>query len=209
MGDVYSYWAVNGDPGKWKEALNCYESADILMPNNAVILNKWALALMLSGDYAGARQKLSKSHEADVDWIQTTYYIGLLDVYERCYCSAGYCFVYPVNQNTSNFGSYIGFCSQLSLYGGLDKVVEELKVYSGCHPDDWTGRALLGIAEVYGDRLLDAEVSFRKAARAVSTENAGMLKGIITVMGMENKDFQPIAQDIADSLVGKIPGSSK
>jgi hypothetical protein len=103
----------------------------------------------------------------------------------------------------------MNFCSQLRLYGGLDKVVEGLKVYSGCHPDDWTGQALLGIAEVYNNELDGAADSFSRAAHNVPTEHAGMIKAIVTVMGMENKDFQPVAQDIADSLSEKIPASTE
>jgi len=209
LADNYMYAVKSGDREKLADALKSYQRADALFPGNAVILNKWALALMLNGDYAEAGRKLSESRDADGEWIQTTYYTGLLDVYERCYCSAGYCFVYPVEQKISNVGPYMSFCSQLRLYGGLDKVVDGLKIYSGCHPDDWTGQALLGVAEVYDNRLLDAADSFRRAAHNVPGEHAGMLKAIVTVMGMENRDFQPMAQDIADSLVDKIPGSTK
>jgi tetratricopeptide (TPR) repeat protein len=208
-GDAYSYWAGHTDPGKWTDALRYYGRADILMPDNAVILNKWALALMLSGDYAEAGRKLSESRDADGEWIQTVFYTGLLDVYERCYCTAGNCFVYPVKQNTGNVGTYISFCGQLALYGGLDKVTEGLKVYAACHPDDWTGQALLGIAEVYDNRLLDAAESFRSAAQNVPSEDAAVLKGIVTRMGAETPGFQPMAQKIAESLAGKFPDSIK
>jgi tetratricopeptide (TPR) repeat protein len=208
-GDAYSYWAGHADPGKWKDALRCYERADILLPDDAVILNKWALALMLSGDYSGAGRKISQSRDADAEWIQTTYYAGLLDVYERYYCTAGYCFVCPVEQNVGNIGPYISFCSQLALYGGLDKAVSGLKVYTACHSGDWIGQALLGIAEVYGDDLAGAGESFRKAANNVAPGDAGSLMETVTRMGVENRGFQPMAQEIAASLAVKIPGNIK
>ena len=209
LADNYMYAAKIGDREKLADALKSYERADTLFPGNAVILNKWALALMLNGNYAEAGRKLTESRDADGEWIQTTYYTGLLDVYDRCYCTAGNCFVSPVEQKVSNVGPYMSFCSQLALYGGLDRVAEGLKVYTACHDDDWTGQALLGIAEVYDNRLLAATDSFRKAVHNVPDDHAGMLKGIVSVMGLENRDFQPMAQDIADSLNVKIPGNTR
>ena len=209
LADNYMNAVKAGDREKLAGALKSYQRADALFPGNAVILNKWALALMLNGDYAEAGRKLSESRDADGEWIQTTYYTGLLDVYEHCYCSAGYCFVYPVEQKISNVGPYISFCSQLALYGGLDKVAEGLRVYNGCHPGDWTGQALLGIAEVYDNSLLGAAESFRRAAHNVPPEDAGTLKEIVTLTGKEIRSFQPMAQDIVDSLAGKIPDSTK
>ena len=208
-GDVYTYWANHDDPDKWTDALRYYKRADILMPGNAVILNKWALALMLKGDYAEAGRKLSESRSADGEWVPTTYYTGLLDIYEHCYCTAGFCFVSPVERKIENVGPYISFCSQLALYEDLGKVVDGLKIYDGCHPGDWIGQALLGIAEVYDNKLAAAEDSFRRSARNVPPEHAGMLKEIITRMGKDNPGFQLMAQDIADSLNVKIPGNTR
>lgn len=209
LADNYIYAMKTGDKGKLEDALKSYQTADMLFPGNAVILNKWALALMLSGDYAGAGRKLSESRNADGEWIQTTYYTGLLEVYQGCYCSAGYCFVYPVEQKITDVGPYMSFCSQLALYGGINKVVEGLQIYCGCHPDDWTGLALLGIAEVYDNKLEAGADSFRRSAHNVPGEHAGMLKAVVTVMGMENRSFQPVAQEIADSLAAKIPADTK
>ncbi len=209
MGDMNTYWAGHTDAGRWKDALRYYERADIMLPENAAILNKWALALMLSGDYAEAGRKLSESRDADGEWIQTTFYTGLLEVYERCYCSAGYCFVYPVEQKPGNIEDYISFCSRLGLYGGLDKVIEGLKVYTACQPDDWIGQALLGIAEVYENKLDGAAESFSRAAHSAPLDDALTLKEIVTRMGVDNPDFEPAAQEIVDSLAQRILDSIK
>jgi len=209
LADIYMNMANGGDGEKLSDALKSYKSADVFFPGNAIILNKLALALMLNGNYAEAGRTLAESRNADGEWLQTIYYTGLLDTYERCYCSAGYCFVSPVEQRIGNVGPYISFCRQLSLYGGLSKLVEALMVYGGCHPLDWTGQALLGIAEVYDKKLPAAAQSFRRAVHVVPDEHAGMLKAIVSVMGSESRDFQPLAQDIADSLEGRIPGGAK
>jgi len=208
-GDAYTYRASHIDVGKWPDALRYYERADILLPENAVILNNWALALMLSGDYAEAGHKLSQSREADPDWVQTAFYMGLLDVYAPGYCTAGNCFVNPVEQAPGNAGPFISFCKQLALYGGLDKAIEGLKAYTALHPDNWTGQALQGIAGVYDNRLLEAAQSFRSSAANVPGEHTVTLKGIVTLMGAENPGFQPAAQEIAGSLAEKVPDSIK
>jgi len=207
--DAFTYMAAHGEPSKWPVALRYYERADILMSEDAVILNNWALALMLSGDYAEAGRKLSQSREADPGWVQTSLYMGLLDVYAPGYRTEGNSFVYPVEQKPGNAGPFISFCKQLALYGGLDKAIEGLKAYIALHPGNWTGWELLGIAEVYGNRLSDAAESFRNAAANVPSGDAAMLKGIVTLMGAENPGFKPMAQEIAGSLAAKVPGSVK
>jgi tetratricopeptide (TPR) repeat protein len=199
-GDVYAYWAGHLNPGKWKDALRYYERADILLPGDAVILNKWALALMQNGDYVEAGRKLTQSQDADREWIQTTYLRGLLEVYQSCYCTAGNCFVYPARSDPVNLGPYMGFCKQLSLYGGIDKVVEGLKVYTGCHRDDWLGLALLGIADVYGGNIKDGSAAFLNAAGKVTVNDASLLNEIVSATARENKDFQVPAKDIQARL---------
>ena len=77
-GDVYSYQAEHNNPGKWADALSSYERADRQLPGNAVILDKWALALMLKGDYREAGQKLDEAGKADSLWTQNSFYGGLL-----------------------------------------------------------------------------------------------------------------------------------
>ena len=199
-GDVYSYWAGHIDPGKWKDALRYYERANILLPRDAVILNKWALALMQNGDYVQAGRKLTQAQDADPEWIQTTYLRGLLEVYQRCYCTAANCFVYPVRENRANLSPFMGLCKQLSLYGGIKEVAEGLTVYTYCHRDDWLGFTLLGIAEVYGGNIKDGNAAFLNAAGRVTGNDARLLNEILSVMARENKDFQDPARDIQAML---------
>jgi len=203
-GDVYAYWAGHTDPGRWKDAFSYYERADVLLPDDAVILNKWALALMQYGDYEEAGRKLTQSEETDSRWIQTTYLRGLLEVYQRCYCTAGNCFIYPVRDNSANLYPYMELCKQLSLYGGINKVVEGLKVYAGCHRDDWLGFALLGIAEVYDGNIKDGSTAFLDAVGRITGNDADLLKEVVSAMAGENNDFQAPAKDIQASLISMM-----
>ena len=200
LADNYLYWANQGTPGRLFDALKSYEAADVVFPANSVILNKWALAIMQKGDYEEAGRKLTQSEETDSQWIQTTYLRGLWEVYQRCYCTAANCFVYPVSENRANLSPFMGLCKQLSLYGGIKEVAEGLTVYTYCHRDDWVGFTLLGIAEVYGGNVKDGKTAFLNAAGRAIGNDARLLNEIVSVMARENKDFQAPAKDIQARL---------
>ena len=204
LADNYLYWANQGAQGRLSDALKSYEAADAVFPANSVILNKWALALMQKGDYEEAGRKLTQSEAADRQWIQTTYLWGLLEVYQHCYCTAGNCFVYPVRDNPVNLGPFMGLCKQLSLYGGINKVVQGLIIHTGCHSDDWLGFTLLGIADIYGDNIKDGSAAFMDAAGKVAVNDARLLSEIVRVMAMENTDFKVPAQDIQARLASMM-----
>lgn len=200
LAENYLYWANQGAPDRLADALKSYEAADVVFPENSVILNKWATALMQKGDYEEAARKLTRSEAADYEWVPTTYLRALLGVYQGCYYTAGNCFVYPIRDNLDNMSSFMGFCKQLSLYGGIDKVIEGLKVYSGCHRYDWLGFTLLGIADVFGGNVKDGSAAFLNAAGQVPIDEASLLNEIVYVMAMENEEFQAPGRDIQARL---------
>ena len=200
LADVYTYWANHKAPDRWPDALANYGRADRQLPGDAVILNKWALALMLKGDYAEAGVKLAASEGNDPLWVQTTYFKGLLELYEHCFCSTGYAFVYPVKENLSTAAQYVSFCRQIALYGGIERAVEGLKVYAGCHGEDWVGQSLLGIAQVYGNSPGEAAAALHKSAMLVPDENIDELKGIIKSLPEGSKNFKPALEDILARL---------
>lgn len=204
-GDIYSYWAAHSNSELWSDAFYYYQRADALLPENAVILNKWSLALMLSGNHAEAERMLMRSREADVDWVQTIYYMGVLDIYNRCYCPAANCYLYPVRTDYKNFQYYLDFCRHLALFGGIDKVVEGLQVYTNCHPDDWVGQTLLGVAEVYSGSLSRAVDSLRRAADSIPPEDVAVLEDVLINTGREQHSFQPFVKEIIDVLAGGQP----
>ncbi len=201
-GDMYTYWAGHANADKWQDAYDCYQRANALYPDNAVILNKWALAAMLGGNYAEAQRLLKESREADGEWIQTTYYMGVLDTYQRCHCSAANCFIFPIKLDYRNYAYYMDVCRNLALYGGLDKVVEGLQVYDSCHPDDWLGKALLGTAKVYERRLPDAADSFQQAAGNITSDEAAILRDMLTNLGREQESFRPYVEKLLSALGG-------
>ncbi|MCX6005615.1 MAG: O-antigen ligase family protein, partial [Chloroflexi bacterium] len=133
--DVFTYWAKSGVEDKWPRAIYLYESADGLFPENAVIINKLALALMLRGDYAAAKQKLVQSQEADPSWSQTSFYTGLLNIYENGPGSSAEYFISPVRNGINNIGYFMDFCRKISLYKEIVPIAEELKLYANKKAD--------------------------------------------------------------------------
>ncbi|MBN1690083.1 MAG: O-antigen ligase family protein [Dehalococcoidia bacterium] len=208
-GDTYSYWASHSNSDLWSDAFYYYQRANALLPENAVILNKWSLALMMSGNHTEAERMLMRSREADVEWVQTIYYLGVLDIYNHCYCPAANCYLYPVKTDYKNFRYYMDFCRDLALYGGIDKVVEGLQVYTNCHPDDWVGQTLLGVAEVYSSSLSRAADSFRRAADSIPPEDVAVLEDILINTGSEQNGFQPFVKEIIDVLAAGQPADKR
>lgn len=78
LADVYTYWAEIGATDRWPTALSLYDKASQLFPSNAVILNKWSLALIIKGDFSEAQTKLDYAASLDPDWAETSFLYGLL-----------------------------------------------------------------------------------------------------------------------------------
>ncbi len=204
LADNYLYRAQHGYPGAVDDAVNSYKEADDLFPQNSVILNKLALALIQKGDYRGADRILTQSEEADSKWVQTTYCRGLLDIYKGRYSTVEDSFVSIIRDDLRNLNPFLGFCKQLSLYGGINKVSEGLTEYTISHGDDWLGFTLLGIADVYGDNVQGGNSAFSNAVGRVDRDNAILLSKIITVMAEENRNFETSATDLQARLAGMI-----
>jgi tetratricopeptide (TPR) repeat protein len=202
LADNYLYRARHGYPGGVDDAVNSYKEADALFPQNSVILNKLALALIQKGDYRNAERILTQSEGADSKWVQTTYCEGLLDIYRGRNSTMEGSFVSVIRDDLRNLNPFLGFCKQLSLYGGINKISEGLRGYAVTRGDDWLGFALLGIADVYGDNVQDGNSAFSSAVGSVDRDNAVLLSRIISVMAEENQNFRTSATDLQARLAG-------
>ncbi len=204
IADVYTYMAGHNAPDKWQDALRYYERADILLPGNAVILNKWALALMVKGDYAAVEQKLQEAEKNDPSWVQTSFYRGLLRIYEGHNDAAGGTFVSPVKNQPDNIGYFINFCLQAGTYGGIEHVVDALSTYVSSNGSDWLGWAMLGIADIHANRIDDAVAALHKSAKLVPDQDIAGLKSIVREVSHGNKGFQAAAEDILSLLNARV-----
>jgi len=136
--------------------------------------------------------------------VQTTYCRGLLDINEGSYSMVEGRFVSIIRDDLRNLNPFLGFCKQLSLYGGINKMSEGLTEYTRSHGDDWLGFALLGIADVYGDNVQDGNSAFSNAVSRVDRDNAILLSKIISVMAEENRNFITSATDLQTRLAAMI-----
>jgi tetratricopeptide (TPR) repeat protein len=179
LADREMYQVKDANDQKKANILYLYEEADQLFPGNAVILNKWALALILTGDYETAGQKLLESEKSDPAWVPTIYYRGVLSSHEGKIDEAGDLFVLSSKSNSENIGLFINFCGQVAPYGEVRLIRDALGEYAKNKSDDWTGFALLGIADVYSDDPTTAMSDFKKASLVVSDKDAALLAAIV------------------------------
>ncbi|MDD5495175.1 MAG: O-antigen ligase family protein, partial [Dehalococcoidia bacterium] len=198
--DVCTYWAKNGAEDKWPRAIYLYESADELFPENAVITNKLALALMLRGDYEAAGQRLEQSQIYDPGWMQTSLFRGLLGIYENGQGSAAESFIAPVRQKIYDIGYFMDFCRQLAIYNEVTPVAQELKLYAGNNPDDWVAQSLWGIASVYAGNITDSQEAFGNMKKIVPVEKINLVINIIRQLAYENKDFSKVSGRVLEEM---------
>ena len=159
--DREMYRILDGNTQRKTDILHLYKEADQLFPGNALILNKWALALMLSGDYGEAGQKLVEAGKADPVWSQTSFYGGLLNCLEGHREAAGEMFVLPgkghartvrtVLNGLNDIDYFIDFCGQAANYGVIGRVADDLEYYAD-DKGDWMAWTFLGIADIFTGR---------------------------------------------------------
>ncbi len=201
LADREMYWIKDGGAAKIANILYLYKEADQLFPGNAVILNKWAWALILTGDYETAGQKLYESAINDPSWAPTVYYRGLLSSHEGKLDEAGGLFVSPVKDKLENVSLFIKFCGQVVPYGEIVLVQDALRAYVKDNNNDWTGFALLGIAEIYSDNPAAALADFKKASMIVPDEDAAMLAAVVKGSLRLYPDFRAGSDEIVKGLM--------
>jgi tetratricopeptide (TPR) repeat protein len=216
LADRQMYRIIDGSAEKKANILQLYREADQLFPGNAVILNKWALALILTDDYPQAEQKLLESGKNDAAWVQTSYFKGLLKMHQgdidgagglfvsavnNKLDEAGGLFVSPITSNLKNIGYFISFCAQAAAYGEIGTVRDALGVYVKNKSDDWTGFALLGIADVYSDNPADALADFKRSSLIVTDEEAAALAAIVEGSLSRHQDLRNESEEIIRGLM--------
>jgi tetratricopeptide (TPR) repeat protein len=203
LADVDVYWAMNGNKSKYYEALALYEKADRLFPGNAVILNKWAFALTLNGDYSGAESKIKEAELSDPAWIQTAFYKGLLQASNGNATKAGELFLSRTANKFYDMRYFVNFCSVAAGYGKAPLIRDALKTQVYDSKSDWIGFAFLGVSNRYCGYYEEAINAFRQSAVLVPEENRFLLAGTIQAMFQGNSKFQPDAEQIIGALMGK------
>jgi tetratricopeptide (TPR) repeat protein len=201
LADMQLYRASRGNGEQMSGALARYQQADTLFPGNAVILNKWAMALIVAGKYGEAEKVLQESQAADARWVQNSFYNGLLLQHQGRGVEAGRQFVSRLDNKLENIGYFFNFCMQAQTYGQLEDVRVALHKYSEENSGDWSGWMLSGITDMYSQKYGEAVVSFQKAADNVPAKQITLLAGITEGVLKRNPDDPGAGKRIAESLM--------
>ncbi len=196
LADGYLYHYEQGANGKLAPALQLYERADKQFPENAVILNKWSLALMQNGSLQDADTRLLESEKSDPSWAETSFFRGLWFSYQQNYSAGADSMVSQVKSKSTNLVYFLDFCGYTYLYGGIEQVQSALRWYCDKYSDDWVGYTMLGIADVFNNNFEDAAGAFKLAARDVKPPDANLFKSVVSLMGRQKAGFSHAASEI-------------
>ncbi|MBC8275292.1 MAG: O-antigen ligase family protein [Chloroflexi bacterium] len=204
---AYTYWAKKGAVDKWPTALSLYDKASQLFPRNAVILNKWSLALIAKGDLDEARTKLDYAASIDPDWAETSFLYGLLLAKEGKNDEAVLKLTAPIQDNPANLNYFIDLCRYFMVYDIVSPLIDSLEIYTQEMPDDWIAHTLLGPTSLFGgdvDKSLD---ELNTAMLLVPSNDAGHLFRAILKLSTLSPQFKTALPGVAAEWRAKLAQS--
>ncbi len=207
LADVYAYWAWSGDAGKWPVAMFCYDKASQLFPDNAVILDKWSLALIIKGDLDEARTKLDYAASIDPNWAKTSFLSGLLLAREGKNDEAALKIIQPLTDKSSNLSYLIDLCNSLIVYDMVSPLTDALEIFAQGRPDDWTAHAALGITSLFSDNLDKVLDEFKTAMVLVPDSDVGDLFGAVLKLTTMSPKFKAALPGVATEWRDKVDRS--
>ncbi len=207
LADEYVYWAQKGATDKWSAALSLYDQALQLFPENAVILNKWSLALIIKGDYNEARTKLENAASIDSDWAETSFLSGLLLAVEGRGDEAAPKIISPLQEDPANIKYFATLCSNLIIYDMVQPLENALEVYMQKTADEWVPHAMLGITSFYVDDPVKSLDEFNTAMLLVPEEDAGVLFREILGLSVLSQNYKILLLGVASEWRDKLSRS--
>jgi len=207
LADVYAYWANTGDIDKWPLALPLYEKASQLIPDNAIILNKWSLALIVKGDLDEARTKLQYAASIDPGWAETSFLYGLLLAKEGENDEAVLKITTPIQDNPANLDYFIDLCRHLALYDTISPLTDALETSIDKASDDWIAHALLGITSLFHGNLDKSLDEFNTSMLLVPGEDAGYLFRTVLKLSALSPQFKTALPAVATEWRAKLAQS--
>jgi Flp pilus assembly protein TadD len=187
--------------------LSLYDKASQLFPNNAVILNKWSLALIIKGDFDEAQKKLDYAASVDPTWAETSFISGLLLARERKNDEAALKVIQPITDKSSNLNYFIDLCNNLTVYDMVSPLGDSLEIYAQGRPDDWTAHALLGVTSLFTDNLDRGLNEFNAAMVLVPNSDVGDLFGTVLRLTTMSPKFKAALPSVAAEWRDKLAQS--
>jgi len=198
LADEYVYWAQQGAGDKWQMAFDLYQQALRLIPENAVIINKWALALIIKGNYEQAQAKLDYAAAIDPGWVETSFLHGLLLVEEGGGGAAPEILAL-VEDNPVNLWGFRRLCSNLIIYDMVQPLDDALENYMQGAPEEWIAHAMLGVTDFYVDGAAASLQEFDAAMSLVPDK-------YIRVLFETTLDFADISHNFRTQLADTATG---
>jgi tetratricopeptide (TPR) repeat protein len=209
LADVYVYWAHEGTADKWPTALSLYDKAALLFPLNAVILDKWALALIIKGDFDEAREKLDYAASIDPDWAETSFLSGLLLAQEAKDDEAARAIIAPIQESPASVNGFVDFCRGLAGYNMVRPLGDALEVYAQEASDEWVPHAMLGVTSLFVGSLDKSVDEFDTAMLLVPDEDVGDLFRAILSLSEISPGFKTMLPGIASEWRTKLAHSAE
>jgi O-antigen ligase/tetratricopeptide (TPR) repeat protein len=207
LADVYTYWAEAGAIDKWPIALSLYDKASQLIPRNAIILNKWSLALIIKGDLDEAQTKLDYSASIDPNWAETSFLSGLLLAREEKNDEAVLKLSATIQDKPANLNYFIDLCQHLMVYDMVSPLRDSLEAYIQETPGDWTAHALLGITSLFGNNVDKSLAELNSAMLLVPNNNTGDLFRAILKLSNISPPFRKALPGVATEWRAKLAQS--
>ena len=207
LADAYTYWAETGAVDKWPAALSLYDEASQLFPRNAVILNKWSLALAIKGDLDEARTKLDYAESIDPGWAETSFLSGLLLAKEGKNDEAALQIMAPIRNKSANLDYFIDLCINLDTYDMVRPLQNALDAYLPSAPREWTGHAILGITSLFSDNLDKSVDELNTAMTLVPDNDVGDLFRAILKLSNMSPPLRAALPNMAEEWRAKLAQS--
>jgi tetratricopeptide (TPR) repeat protein len=207
LADVYTYWAEAEAADKWSTALSLYDKASQLFPRNAVILNKWSLALIIKGDLDEAQTKLDYAASIDPDWAETSFLSGLLLAREGKGDESVLKISAPIRDDPANLGYFIDLCLSLAVYDMVSPLRDSLEIYTQETPDDWIAHALLGTTSLFSNNVDKSLDEFNSAMLLVPDNDTGDLFRTILKLSTISPPFKKTLPGVAAEWRAKLAQS--
>ncbi len=207
LADMYLYRITNGATGGWERTLELYDRASRLAPANPSILNRWALALIIKGDFTGARAKLEQSASVDPDWVETGFLSGLLLAEEETGSEALDELTAPLRDNPAHLTGFATLCSRLALYDIVYPVDNVLSGSCTEMPPDWVPCAMAGVTAFFTGDLAGSIDSLDRAMALAPDSAAGELFSVSLDLAGQSPDFETRLARVAPAWREKLSRS--
>jgi tetratricopeptide (TPR) repeat protein len=207
LADVYVYWAQAGATDKWQTALSLYDKASQLIPNNAIILNKWSLALIIKGDFDEARTKLDYAASIDPGWPETSFLSGLLLAREGKNDEAALQIMAPIKNKSANLDYFIDLCTNLATYDMVRPLQNALDAYVPGATGEWTGHAVLGVTSLFTGDLSKSLDELNSAVLAAPAKDVGGLFRAILRLSAMSPPLRAALPNVAEEWRDKLSQS--